>query len=137
MGRGKNALQKRFVLKALALLDAELELFNLRITHPAQFQPPKDRAKPSPLHLTDETTLVEIMELVSGLHLSKRAVSRSGAALPLTEIARAFENLFNIKFGDIHKKHDSVICRKPHKRTEFLDTLRKAIAEESKNQGYL
>lgn len=75
--------------------------------------------------------------MVSGLFLSKRAVTHTGTESPLTEIGRAFEHLFNIKLGDIHKKHESVIKRKPSKVTEFLDTLRKAIAEESKNKGYL
>ena len=45
--------------------------------------------------------------------------------------------LFNIKLGDVHKKHESVVSRKPSKITEFLDTLRKAINEESKKKGYL
>ena len=75
--------------------------------------------------------------MVSGLFLSKRVVTHTGTESPLTEIGRAFEYLFNIKLGDIHKKHESVIKRKPSKVTEFLDTLRKAIAEESKKKGYL
>lgn len=54
---------------------------------------------------------------------------------PLTEIGRAFEHLFNIKLGDIHKKHESVIKRKPSKVTEFLDTLRKAIAKKARTKA--
>ena len=77
------------------------------------------------------------MELVSGLFLSKRVVTHSGKEAPLTEIGRAFEHLFNLKFGDIHKKHESVICRQANKRIEFLDILRKAITEESQKKGYL
>ena len=77
------------------------------------------------------------MELVSGLFLSQRIVSHIGKESPLTEIGRAFEHLFNIKFGDIHKKHESVICRQANKRIEFLDILRKAIIEESQKKGYL
>ena len=91
----------------------------------------------SPLYLTDETNLVEIMELVSGLFLSKRVINHAGKEAPLTEIGRAFEHLFNIKFGDIHKKHESVICRQANKRIEFLDILRKAITEENQKKGYL
>ena len=34
-------------------------------------------------------------------------------------------------------QHESVVSRKPSKITEFLDTLRKAINEESKKKGYL
>lgn len=110
---------------------------NLKIQYPAPFQNRKNNFPPSPLYLTDETYLIEIMEIVSGLFLSKRVVTHTGTESPLTEIGRTFEHLFNIKLGDIHKKHESVIKRKPSKVTEFLDTLRKAIAEESKNKGYL
>ena len=121
----------------MAIICSELELLNLKIQYPAPFQNKKNSNPQSPLYLTDETNLVEIMELVSGLFLSKRVVNHAGKEAPLTEIGRAFEHLFNIKLGDIHKKHESVIKRKPSKVTEFLDTLRKAIAEESKNKGYL
>ena len=50
----------------------------------------------SPLYLTDETYLIEIMEMVSGLFLSKRVVTHNGAESPLTEIGRAFL-MFNLK----------------------------------------
>ena len=136
-GRGENALKKQFLQKTLAIINSELELLNLKIQYPAPFQNKKNSNPQSPLYLTDETNLVEIMELVSGLFLSKRVVNHAGKEAPLTEIGRAFEHLFNIKFGDIHKKHESVICRQANKRIEFLDTLRKAIAEESKKKGYL
>ena len=137
MGRGENALKNHFLQKVLATINAELELFNLKIQYPKPFQSQINNLPPSPLYLTDNTNLIEIMELVSGLFLSKRVITHTGKESPLTEIGRAFEHLFNIKLGDIHKKHESVISRKPSKVTEFLDTLRKAIQEESKNKGYL
>ena len=137
MGGGENVLKKQFLQKTLAIINSELELLNLKIQYPTPFQNRKNGNPQSPLYLTDETNLVEIMELVSGLFLSKRIINHAGKEAPLTEIGRAFEHLFNIKFGDIHKKHESVICRQANKRIEFLDTLRKAIAEESKKKGYL
>ena len=137
MGRGENVLKKQFLQKTLAIINSELELLNLKIQYPTPFQNRKNGNPQSPLYLTDETNLVEIMELVSGLFLSKRIINHAGKEAPLTEIGRAFEHLFNIKFGDIHKKHERVICRQANKRIEFLDTLRKAIAEESKKKGYL
>lgn len=127
----------RFQQKALAIINSELELLNLKIQYPTPFQNRKNNYPSSPLYLTDETNLVEIMELVSGLFLSERVVSHNGTKSPLTEIGRTFEWLFNIKFGDIHKKHESVICRQANKRIEFLDMLRKAIIEESQKKGYL
>ncbi len=136
MGRG-NVLKKQFLQKTLAIINSELELLNLKIQYPTPFQNRKNGNPQSPLYLTDETNLVEIMELVSGLFLSKRIINHAGKEAPLTEIGRAFEHLFNIKFGDIHKKHESVICRQANKRIEFLIHFAKAIAEESKKKGYL
>ena len=136
-GRGENALKKQFLQKTLAIINSELELLNLKIQYPAPFQNKKNSNPQSPLYLTDETNHVEIMELVSGLYLSKRVVNHAGKEAPLTEIGRAFEHLFNIKFGDIHKKHESVICRQANKRIEFLDILRKVITKENQKKGYL
>lgn len=123
--------------EAIEVINTEIRILNMRIKYPIQFQNRKNSFPLSPLYLTDETNLVEIMEMVSGLFLSKRVVTHNGTESPLTEIGRAFEYLFNIKLGDVHKKHESVIKRKPSKVTEFLDTLRKAIIEESKKKGYL
>ena len=123
--------------EAIGLVNTEIRILNMRIKYPIQFQNRKNNFSPSPLYLTDETYLVEIMELVSGIFLSKRVVTHNGTESPLTDIGRAFEYLFNIKLGDIHKKHENVICRKANKRTEFLDILRKAITEESEKKGYL
>ena len=123
--------------EAIGLVNTEIRILNMRIKYPVQFQNRKDKFPLSPLHLTDETYLIEIMELVSGIFLSKRVVTHNGKESPLTEIGRTFEWLFNIKLGDVHKKHESVISRKPSKITNFLDMLRKAINEESKKRGYL
>lgn len=134
--QGKNA----FLLlldEAIELINNEICIVKWRIKYPVQFQNRENIFLRSPLYLTDETYLVEIMELVSGIFLSERVVTHNGTKSPLTEIGRAFEYLFNIKLGDIHKKHENVICRKANKRTEFLDLLRKAIFEESKKKGYL
>lgn len=120
-----------FVDEAIGLVNTEIRILNMRIKYPVQFQNRKNNLPLSPLYLTGETNLVEIMELVSGIFLSKRVVTHNGAESPLTEIGRAFEYLFNIKLGNIHKKHENVIRRKINKRTEFLDILRKAITEES------
>ncbi|MDC1897062.1 RteC domain-containing protein [Bacteroides uniformis] len=136
MSRGKNTLLL-LIDEAIGLINTEIRILNMRIKYPVQFQNRKDKFPLSPLHLTDETYLIEIMELVSGIFLSERVVTYNGTKSPLTEIGRAFEHLFNIKLGDIHKKHENVICRKANKRTEFLDILRKAITEESEKKGYL
>ena len=121
--------------EAIEVINTEIRILNMRIKYPIQFQNRKNNFPPSPLYLTDETYLVEIMELVSGMFLSKRVVTHNGTESPLTEIGRTFEYLFNIKLGDIHKKHENVICRKANKRTEFLDILLKAITKKVKRKA--
>ena len=123
--------------EAIEVINTEIRILNMRIKYPIQFQNRKNKLPLSPLYLTDETFLVEIMELVSGVFLSKRVVTHNGTESPLAEIGRTFVWLFNIKLGDIHKKHENVICRKANKRTEFLDLLRRVIIEESEKKGYL
>ena len=123
--------------EAIELIKTEVRIVNLRIKYPEQFQQHANSLYLSPLHLADKTSLINIMEIVDGLFLSQRIIYQNGTSVHLTDLGKAFEWLFNIKLGDVHKKHESVIKRKPSKVTEFLDTLRKAIAEESKKKGYL
>ena len=129
-------LKKLFLNKALAIINAELELLNLKIKHPNQFNQAKEKILSSPLYLTDETHLVEIMEMISGLFLTKRVVTHTGKESPLTEIGRTFEWLFNIKIGDCYQKHEDVIKRKPGKLTEFLNGLAELIRKEHDKKGY-
>lgn len=135
-GAKKDVLKIVYSDKVLSFVQKELELIHKQMEFPRYFIKIETSCQ-SPLYLADRTHLIEIMEMVSGLYLSKRVVTHNGTESPLTEIGRAFEHLFNIKLGDIHKKHENVICRKANKRTEFLDILRKVISEESEKKGYL
>lgn len=85
--------------EAIEVINTEIRILNMRIKYPIQFQNRKNSFPLSPLYLTDETNLVEIMEMVSGLFLSKRVVTHNGTESPLTEIGRAFEYLFNHQIG--------------------------------------
>jgi len=86
--------------------------------------------------LADKTSLVNIMEIVSGLFLSKRIVYQNGKSVHLTDLGKAFEWLFNIKLGDYYQKHEDVIKRKSTKLTEFLNGLIAFIRKEHENKGY-
>lgn len=121
--------------EAIGLVSTEIRILNMRIKYPVQFQNRKNKFPLSPLYLTDETYLVEIMELVSGIFLTDRVVTHNGIKSPLTEIGRAFEYLFNIKLGDIHKKHENVICRKANKRTEFWIYFGKLFPKKVKRKA--
>lgn len=122
--------------EAIELIKTEICIVNLRIKYPDQQKQHSNKLPLSPLFLTDNTILIHIMELVSGLFLSKRIVYQSGKTVFLTDLGKGFEWLFNIKLGDYHQKHMDVIKRKPAKLTEFLNELATLIRKDSENKGY-
>ena len=134
--QGKKKSHSYLIDEAIELLNTEIRILRWRIQYPDQFEHHKANILISPLYLTDETTLINIMELISGLFLSKRLVYRNGSTIPLTVIGKTFEWLFNIKLGDYHQKHEDVIKRKPTKLTEFLNELATLIRKEHENKGY-
>ncbi len=77
-----------------------------------------------------------IMEMVSGLFLSKDIVYQNGKPAYLVDLSKGFEWLFNIKISDCHQKHEDVIKRKPGKLTEFLNGLADLIRKEHDKKGY-
>ena len=111
--------------EAIGLLNTEIRLIEWRIKYPEQLQQRINKQPLSPLYLADKTTLINIMEVVSGLFLSKDIVYQNG-----------FEWLFNIKISDCHQKHEDVIKRKPGKLTEFLNGLANLIKNEHDKKGY-
>lgn len=61
--------------------------------------------------------------------------------IQVNRIYLIFNRLVTKKFlvdtsGDIYKKESAVIKRKPMKITEFLDRLKAAIIQKSKEEGY-
>ena len=122
--------------EAIGLLNNEMRIIKLRIKYPEQFQQHANKLFISPLHLADKTSLINIMEIVSGLFLSKRVIYQNGKPIHLTDLGKTFEWLFNIKLGDYHQKYMDVIKRKPAKLTEFLNELATFIRKEHENKGY-
>lgn len=122
--------------EAIELIKTEIRIVNLRIKYPDQQKQHTNKLPLSPLFLTDDTILIHIMELVSGLFLSKRVQYQNGKSAHLTDLGKGFEWLFNIKLGDYHQKHEDVIKRKPVKLTEFLNELVTLIRKEHENKGY-
>ena len=122
--------------EAIELIKTEVRIVNLRIKYPEQFEQHANKLSLSPLHLADKTSLINIMEIVSGLFLSKRIIYQNEKPVHLTDLSKAFEWLFNIKLGDYHQKYMDVIKRKPDKLTEFLNELANLIRKEHENKGY-
>ena len=92
--------------EAIGLLNTEIRLIEWRIKYPEQLQQRANKQSLSPLFLADKTTLINIMEMVSGLFLSKDIVYQNGKPAYLVDLSKAFEWLFNIKIGDCYQKHE-------------------------------
>ena len=122
--------------EAIGLINNEIRIVEWRIKYPEQFKRQLDKPPFSPLYLADKTTLINIMEIVSGLFISKNIVYQNGKPAYLVDLGKAFEWLFNIKLGDYHQKYMDVIKRKPAKLTEFLNELANLIRKEHENKGY-
>ena len=125
-----------FIDEAIELIKTEVRIVNLHIKYPEQFEQHANKLSLSPLHLADKTSLINIMEIVSSLFLSKDIVYQNGKPAYLVDLSKAFEWLFNIKIGDYYQKHEDVIKRKPGKLTEFLNGLADLIKKEHDKKGY-
>ena len=122
--------------EVIGLLNNEIHLVEWRIKYPEQFKPHFNKQPFPPLYLAGKTNLIDIMEIISGLFLSKRIVYQNGKPAFLSDLSKAFEWVFNIQLKDYHQKHEDVIKRKPGKLTEFLNGLADLIRKENKKKGY-
>ena len=126
-----------FLDKLITLIDKELELLYRQMEYPKFFINIESEWK-SPICVNpEEIKLIDIMELVCGFFYLKNGLQRiDNKELYLTDVTRLFEKMFNVNLGDIYKKEEAVIKRKPIKIIEFLDRLKAAIIQKSKDEGY-
>jgi len=121
--------------KALAIVDSELELLNLKIQHPEQFLKSEQQTFQSDLHIIPKSKdlgIVALAEIVESLYLSQEILNNEGKPASKTQIGNKFELIFNISFGDISDKTSEIYKRKPFNRTKALDFLRNMIMRKDK-----
>lgn len=136
-GGGGNTLKNLYIHKALSLIGAELELLNLKTTHPEQFNSPVSTEFKSDLYVlpkSKELGIIGIAEIVLALFLLGKIVGENGTPVPKIQLARGFEQLFNLKFGSIYDKIGKVFTRKPYNLTKTLDALRNTITREDRKR---
>ena len=132
-----NKLKIVFLDKLATLIEKELELLYRQMEYPKFFINIESEWK-SPICVNpEEIKLIDIMELACGFFYLKNGLQRiDNKELHLIDVTRLFEKMFNVNLGDIYKKEESVIKRKPIKSTEFLERLKSAIIQKSKDDGY-
>ena len=137
-GRGKNALKKAYIQKAIAFINSEQELLCLKIRHPEQFRQAGEPTFKSDLHIIPKSIglgIIALAEIVIALFLTKQVFQRNGKPAHLIQIAYAFEKVFNCSFGSIYDQQEKVFDRKPFNRTKAIDFLRNLIIRKEKEDG--
>jgi len=126
-----------FLDKLMSLINMELELLYRQMEYPKFFINIESDWK-SPISINSkEIRLIDIMELACGFFYLRDGIQRvDNKELHLIDVTRLFEKMFNVNLGDIYKKEEDVIKRKPQKVTEFLDRLRTVIIQKSKDKGF-
>ncbi|WP_028728935.1 MULTISPECIES: hypothetical protein [Bacteroidales] len=136
-GRGKNALKKRFLQKTLAIINAEQELLNFKITHPESF--------PSATLLTFESALSVIpkfpnlgimgmTEILSALMLLGGITDNTGKHPTIIAFSEVFEQAFGFSFNGIYDRQNELFKRKSCNLTKTLDALKAVLIKEYKKR---
>lgn len=132
-----NKLKVVFLDKLITLVEKELELLYRQMEYPRFFINIESEWKSPICTNLDVIKLVDLMELACGFFYLMDGLMRiDNKELHLIDVTRVFEKMFNVNLGDIYKKEEAVIKRKPIKITEFLDRLKAAIIQKSKDEGY-
>lgn len=132
-----NKLKIVFLNKLITLIEKEQDLLYRQMEYPKFFINIESEWK-SPICVNaDVIKLVDLMEVACGFfYLMDGLLRIDNKELHLIDVTRIFEKMFNVNLGDIYKKEEAVIKRKPIKITEFLDRLKAAIIQKSKDEGY-
>lgn len=132
-----NKLKIVFLNKLITLIEKEQDLLYRQMEYPKFFINIESEWK-SPICInSDVIKLIDLMEVACGFFYLVDGVLRiDNKELHLIDVTRIFEKMFNVNLGDIYKKEEAVIKRKPTKITEFLEKLKAAIIQKSKDEGY-
>ena len=136
-GQGGNALRFAHLQKALALVNAELELLNLKISYPGHFHKFSEQTFQSKLYIIPKSKglgIIGFVELVVALSLLGEIYAKDGTLASLSDIVKVFEQMFNFSFGSRFKKRIALFGRKPCNLTRLLDSLKNLLIKESKKK---
>ena len=118
----------------MAFVNSELELLSLKIQYPERFQESGQQIFKTNLYIIPKSKglgIIGFVELVVALFLLGEIYSKNGKPASLSDIANAFELMFNFSFGSIFKKRIALFERKPCNLTRLLDSLKNLLIKEN------
>ncbi|WP_077153961.1 MULTISPECIES: hypothetical protein [Bacteroides] len=123
--------------KALAIINAELELLNFKITHPESFSSEAPLTFESPLSVIPKFQNLGIMgmtEILSALMLLGGITDNAGKKPAIIAFSEVFEQAFGFSFNGIYDRQSELFKRKPYNLTKTLDALKAVLIKEYKKR---
>lgn len=116
-----------FCRKARAIIESELKLINLRLKHP-ELDREGVTAPRSPLYLSDEASVSDIVELIAPIFELNLCRTEAGRA-PLKTIIAQFESMLNIEMPNYPVLRCAILKRQH--LTPLLDRMREVWIKTS------
>ena len=118
-----------YMKRTLFLIDMEIRLLNLRLQYPQSGIVPKVKID-SPLYLSKELTVTDLVELLYALHLIEAFRKSDGSRIEFSVVIHTFEEVLHIRIKNYERFKNAAINRKI-RLTGFLDQLKAALTERS------
>ena len=118
-----------YMIRTLFLIDMEIRLLNLRLQYPQSGIVPEVKIE-SPLYLSKELTVTDLVELLYALHLIGAFRKSDGSRIEFSVVIHTFEEVLHIRIKNYERFKNAAINRKI-RLTGFLDQLKAALTERS------
>lgn len=115
-------------------LKKEIELMNEKVLHPEWFIVNSQNYSSNLQFIpkSPDFGIVFLAEIVIALSKAQIIKTPDYKSVPLIQLAKSFELMFNCQFGNIYDLQDQIYRRKPFNRTKGLDHLSKVLVQDEK-----
>lgn len=114
-----------YCLKALEVLNKEIEILMLKIEHP-RFAAASKMPASSPLYMNDNYHLTDLVEIIVALYELNFCKTADNTPAKLAMFTKTFEWAFNVNLKSYDSLRHSAISRKL-RPTSFLDKMREVL----------
>lgn len=121
----------------MAIINAELELLNIKIKHPELFSSANLSTFKSSLSVIPKFQNLGIMgmtEIISAMILLGGITDQTGKIPTTIAFSEAFEQVFGFRFNSIYDRQSELFKRKPYNITKTLDALKAVLIKEYKKR---
>lgn len=118
-----------YMVRTLFLIDMEVRLLHLRLRYPQSGIVPEVKIE-SPLYLSKDLTVTDLVELLYALHLIGAFRKSDGSRIEFSIVIHTFEEVLHIRIKNYERFKNAAVNRKI-RLTGFLDQLKAALTERS------